>query len=109
MMKFTNKYFHKILLCCTCFCFIATLNAQNKTPLFNVIAFYTAKNDLAHISYVHEANKWFAATAARYHFSYDSTNDWNNMNATFLAKYQVVLFLDTRPDAPDQRAAFQQY
>jgi len=26
-----------------------------------------------------------------------------------LSKYQVVLFLDTRPEAPDQRAAFKQY
>lgn len=89
--------------------FTIITSAQQQTPKFNVIAFYTAKSDLAHISYVHEANKWFAATAAKYHFSYDSTNDWNNMNATFLAKYQVVLFLDTRPEAADQRAAFRQY
>lgn len=31
------------------------------------------------------------------------------MNAGFLAQYQVVLFLDTRPEDPAQRAAFQQY
>ena len=59
MMKKIKKYFHKILLSCICFCFIANTNAQNKTPLFKVIAFYTAKSDLAHISFVHEANKWF--------------------------------------------------
>ena len=27
---------------------------------FKVLAFYTARQDLAHISFVHEANKWFA-------------------------------------------------
>lgn len=76
---------------------------------FKVIAFYTAKEDQAHISYVHEANKWFPAMARKYHFTYDSTNNWNNLNTAFLSKYQVVLFLDTRPDKEEQRKAFQQY
>src|SRR3954468_9882750 len=83
--------------------------AQSRSSKFRVIAFYTAKQDAAHISFVHEANRWFPLIAAKYHFSYDSTNDWNNLNAAFLARYQVVLFLDTRPDSPAQRAAFQEY
>lgn len=83
--------------------------AQRKKSQFNVIAFYTAKNDKAHISYVHEANRWFPEMAARYHFTYDTTSNWNNLNAEFLSTYQVVLFLDTRPEEPAQRAAFQQY
>ena len=84
-------------------------NAQSNPPLFKVIAFYTAKNDQAHISYVHEANRWFPAIAEKYNFQYDSTNDWNNLNEQFLAQYQVVLFLDTRPEAPAQREAFKKY
>jgi len=76
---------------------------------FSVIAFYTARNDKAHISFVHEANRWFPAMGHRYHFTYDSTNDWSNMNDSFLARYQVVVFLDTRPDDPSQRAAFERY
>jgi hypothetical protein len=83
--------------------------AQSKPAPFKVIGFYTAKNDQAHISYVHEANQWFARMAAKHHFTYDSTNNWGNMNAGFLAHYQVVIFLDTRPEAPEQRAAFEQY
>lgn len=83
--------------------------AQNNKPIFKVIAFYTAKNDRAHISYVHEANRWFPGIAARYNFQYDSTNDWNNLNEKFLSQYQVVLFLDTRPETPAQRNAFQKY
>jgi hypothetical protein len=31
------------------------------------------------------------------------------MNAAFLSHYQVVLFLDSRPDKADQRLAFQHY
>jgi hypothetical protein len=106
MMKITNKYFHKILLSCICFCFIANLNAQNKTPLFKVIGFYTAKEDLAHISFVHEANKWFPQIGALYNFSYDSTSNWSNLNEEFLSNYQVVVFLDTRPERTTQRDAF---
>ncbi|MFX1706648.1 ThuA domain-containing protein [Chitinophaga sp. CC14] len=87
----------------------AMSQAQQTPPRFRVIAFYTAKNDQAHISFVHEANKWFPEMAAKYHFSYDSTNNWQNLNASFLSKYQVVIFLDTRPEDPAQRAAFQQY
>jgi hypothetical protein len=51
--------------------------AQKENP-FKVIAFFTAKNDRAHISFVHEANKWFAKQATLNHFIYNSTNDWNN-------------------------------
>ncbi|HTI90017.1 MAG TPA: ThuA domain-containing protein [Puia sp.] len=80
-----------------------------KTPVFRVIAFYTAKNDLAHISFVHEANRWFPEMAKKYHFIYDSTNDWTKMTEDFLSRYQVVLFLDTRPEDSAQRLAFQHY
>jgi hypothetical protein len=89
--------------------FFFICSAQNAVPKFKVIAFYTAKNDQAHISFVHEANKWFPAMGSKYNFTYDSTNDWNNLNATFLAQYQVVVFLDTRPDTLPQRTAFEQY
>jgi len=83
--------------------------AQNRKPKFKVIAFYTAKNDRAHISYVGEANKWFPKMAKENNFVYDSTSNWNNLNAEFLKNYQVVLFLDTRPEDPAQREAFRQY
>ncbi|QMW03300.1 ThuA domain-containing protein [Spirosoma foliorum] len=92
------------LVCC-----MASAQAQSRKPKFKVIAFYTAQNDKAHISYVHEANRWFPKAAAQYNFAYDSTDNWNNLNAKFLANYQVVLFLDTRPEEPAQRAAFQKY
>ena len=82
----------------------ANIKKKNK-----VIAFYSAKNDLAHISYVHEANNWFPKMAEQYQFSYDSTNDWNNLNLSFLSQYAVVIFLDTHPENPAQRNAFRHY
>ena len=106
ILTFTKagKYLFVVLVLCAA----VTASAQrNKT--FNVIAFFTAKNDRAHITYVHEANKWFSSISGKYNFHYDSTNNWSNLNAEFLSKYQVVLFLDTRPEAPEQREAFQKY
>lgn len=78
-------------------------------PKFKVIAFFTGKNDRAHVSFVHEANRKMPELASLNGFGYDSTSDWNNLNAAFLSQYKVVLFLDTRPETPEQRAAFQQY
>ncbi len=42
--------------------------AQKKSSRFKVIAFYTERNDLAHISFVHEANKWFPKMATAIQF-----------------------------------------
>ena len=90
-------------------CFCAALVPTETKPQFGVIAFFTGKRDQAHISFLHEAVRWFPEVAAKYNFSFDTTSDWNNLNAAFLSKYQVVVFLDTRPEEPAQRAAFQSY
>ena len=101
------KCFLVIFLLTASLMFLQT-GAQKKSQ-FKVIAFYTERNDLAHISFVHEANKWFPKMAAQNNFIYDSTNDWTKLNTDFLSQYQVVLFLDTRPDVPEQREAFKKY
>ena len=67
-------------------------SAFTQNPKFRVIAFYTGRDDKAHISFVHEANKWFPLMAKKYNFTYDSTDNWDNMNARFLSQYQVVIF-----------------
>ncbi|WP_461787787.1 ThuA domain-containing protein [Pedobacter sp.] len=86
-----------------------TCSAYAQKSKFSVIAFFTEKSDLAHISYVEEANTWLPTAAKQYHFTYDTTSNWNNLNAAYLAKYQVVLFLDTRPEKAEQRIAFENY
>ncbi|SHG22310.1 ThuA domain-containing protein [Flavobacterium defluvii] len=98
-----------ILLMLFLVCFSGFSQHKKDKPKFKVIAFYTAKNDQAHISFVHEANKFLPKLAEENHFVYDSTNNWDNLNAKFLANYQVVLFLDTRPETKEQRDAFQKY
>ena len=63
----------------------------------------------AHISFVKEANKWFAKAADVNNFAYTATDDWDNLNPDYLSKCGVVVFLDTRPEQPWQRAAFEAY
>ncbi|MBA4409561.1 MAG: ThuA domain-containing protein [Bacteroidota bacterium] len=100
-----RQIFFLFLLFCTGFSFQAQCNSSK----FRVIAFYTAKNDQAHISFVNEANQWFSKMSARHHFSYFATSDWRKLNADTLSNYQVVIFLDSRPDLPKQRKTFQNF
>lgn len=103
------KFLYRLFAVMLCICLINVTVAQTGNKPFKVIAFYTAKEDAAHISFVHEANRWFPKIAKARNFIYDSTNDWKNLNASFLSHYQVVLFLNTRPEDSAQRAAFEIY
>jgi hypothetical protein len=98
------KNFHFIVILIAA----GVVSAQEK-PQFKVIGFYTAAHDQAHISFVHEANKWFTERGKEFHFTYDSTADWRNLNVQFLSLYDVVLFLDTRPEETEQRKQFEEY
>lgn len=88
----------------------ASVCAQIPAAQFKVIAFYTIPaHEPAHVTFANDANRWFAQKAAQYNFTYEATTNWNQMNAAFLSQYQVVLFLDSRPDGSDQRKAFEDY
>jgi uncharacterized protein len=80
-----------------------------RTPNFRVIAFYKATGDQAHTSFVHEANRWFAKMSVVNNFTYDSTDEWDNMNTEFLSGYQIVIFLNARPETGPQREAFEKF
>jgi hypothetical protein len=91
------------------FSLLVSSSVQGRLPEYKVIAFYTGKNDQAQVSFVNEANQWFTKISKKQHFSYESTNNWENMNTQYLSGYQVVIFLDTRPEAEDQRKAFEKF
>ena len=106
-MFITDKI--RMLVTGTCVFLLFGLEAQSADGRFKAVAFYTGKDDLAHVSFVQEANAWFPKMAVQYHFTFEATTNWNNLNASFLSHYQVVIFLDTRPEVPAQREAFQKY
>src|SRR6202021_1050003 len=97
-----------IFFCLACLC-LSSAHGQNAGSKFNVIAFYTGKEDLAHISFVHEANRWFPKMATKYNFTYDATTNWSSLNAEFLSHYKVGFFLDPRPEAPAKDWGFKNY
>ena len=95
-------------------CFLAVSGAamghgQTSAPAFRVIAFYNGKVEEAHASFVAEANRWFPTMAAQHGFAYESTDDWSKLNRESLSRYDLVVFLDARPDASAQREAFRAY
>lgn len=96
------------LLAAVALAVVAGTSAARRAP-FSVLAFYTGKEDLAHVSFVGEANRWFPETGRAHGFAYEATTDWTRLNADALSRVQVVLFLDTRPEDPAQRAAFRHY
>jgi len=100
-----NRFFLIILF----FLSFYEVAAQTQSPKFKVIAFYNGNVEEAHTTFVNEANRWFSQKAIEKNFTYDSTNHWENLNSEFLAKYQVVLFLDSRPEDPGHRVAFRKY
>ena len=76
---------------------------------FQVIAFYSANAELDHVQFAEGALKFFSDLAPRDNFTFDSTSNWANMNDAYLKKYQVVVWLNESPNAPEQRLAFQRY
>ncbi len=110
------KSFHKlkyilltIVICLVSITILPASSKPDKKPIFRIIAFFSARSDRGHISFVHEANRWFSDMALKYNFIYDTTRDWNNLNPEYLSGYQVVIFLDSRPDSAEQRDAFRGY
>jgi hypothetical protein len=79
---------------------------------FKVLAFYTPyaqMGDKAHAAYALEANTWFPTIAAANGFTYETTTNFGDLNATKLAGYKVIMFLDNYPGDGNQRTALQTY
>jgi hypothetical protein len=93
---------------CVVMMLLTSITLQAQTPKFKVLAFYNGTYDAAHINFVAEARQWYPQLASQNGFSWESTNDWSKLNATNLANYKVIMFLDDMPPTA-QRAAFQTY
>jgi YVTN family beta-propeller protein len=76
---------------------------------FQVIAFYSRSSEPDHVQFAEDALKFFSALAAKDNFTFDSTDDWANSNASYLKKYQVVIWLNDAPIKAEQRLAFEHY
>jgi uncharacterized protein len=89
------------------FCF--TLSARSQQPRFKALAFYSTKVEGDHVLFANSALKFFSELAAKDNFTFDSTTNWDDLNASNLSKYQLVVWLNDQPPKQEQRRAFQDY
>lgn len=91
-----------MVFCCSCH--QSAIHSE-----FRVLSLHDGEHDQAHISFVAEADRWFTGRAAEYGFRYVSSNNWNMLNHDTLSRYDIIVFLDSRPDSVHQREAFREY
>jgi len=78
-------------------------------PSFKVLAFYSTKVEPDHVLFAEGALKFFSDLAAKSNIAFDSTTNWDDLNDSNLAKYQVVVWLNAAPSQAGQKRAFQKY
>ena len=78
-------------------------------PRFKVLAIYSSKVEPDHVLFAESAIQFFSGIAAKDHFTFDATSDWNNLNDVYLRSYQVLMWLNDSPHSATERAAFEKY
>lgn len=95
----------------TAFCVLATLpgTSQQTAPRFRTLAVY--ENGGHHIAYSKAARPWLDKLAIDSQFVIDYVNNMDSVNASFLARYQLIIQLDYPPYGWPAAAvpAFEQY
>ncbi|HEX4022293.1 MAG TPA: ThuA domain-containing protein [Acidobacteriaceae bacterium] len=76
---------------------------------FHVLAFYSTNVEGDHVDFAKMAIPFFEAAARKDNFEFKTTTNWDDLNATVLKQYQVILWLDDFPHTAAQRAGFQHY
>jgi len=83
------------------------VNAQS--PPLRVLAFYSTNVERDHVDFALQALKFFADAASRDNFQFESTTNWDDLNADRLKQFRLVLWLNDSAHTSEQRAAFEQY
>ena len=88
---------------------LAARPSTGRPPRFRALVFYSTTVEGDHVQFANDALAFFARIASKDQFDFDRTTDWDDLNESNLAKYQLVVWLNDSPRLPTQRAAFQQY
>lgn len=81
---------------------------QNPSP-YRALAFYSTTVESDHIRFAEEAVRFYADLAARDGGSFEATTDWERLNSSELASYDMVVWINHFPQNEVQRAAFERY
>lgn len=87
----------------------ANMSADGEEPKFKAVAFYSTNVEKPHADFATDALAFYGKLAQEKSFVLDSTTDWSNVNAKYLANYNVVIWLNNSVFRPDQRKAFEDY
>ncbi len=74
-----------------------------------VLALYSTDVEGDHVDFARQALPFLDTFARANHVTVIPSTNWDDLNATTLAGFQLVLWLDDFPHSPAQRAAFEQY
>jgi len=78
-------------------------------PAIHVLAFYSTNVERDHVDFALQALKFFAGAARRDNSLFESTTNWDDLNAERLKGVQIVLWLNDSAHTEQQRTAFEQY
>jgi type 1 glutamine amidotransferase len=87
----------------------ASAFSQAEQSSLHVLAFYSTNVEHDHVAFAEQAVRFFADTARKNKVDFQSTTDWNDLNAIRLQHVQLVLWLNDLPQTDRQRDVFQQY
>lgn len=91
------------------FCNAIFWAAGKPKPLFKALAFYSTRVESDHVDFAEAAIKFYSGLAEERNFVFDTTTNWEDMNAENLKNYQELLWLNDFPHTENQRRAFQHY
>jgi len=97
----------------TLFClFVLLLFKQQvfaQAPKFRVLAFYSTRVEPDHVDFAKDAIRFYMKMAADKGFSFDTTQNWNELNSENLKNYKMVIWLNDFPQTEAQRSDFEKY
>jgi YVTN family beta-propeller protein len=76
---------------------------------FRVLAFYSDTTEPDHVQFAHDAVRFLSDRAAKERFTFDATNNWEDLNDQRLTGCQLVIWLNESPSNAEHRTAFERY
>ncbi len=90
-------------------CFLAAGALMASPPACRVLVFYSDHVEFDHVQFANQAIQFLTDSAHRNGFELETTTNWDDLNTTHLAPYQLILWLNDFPHTQAQRLAFQEY
>lgn len=79
------------------------------SPRFKALVYYTTQAEEAHVQFAEQATEFFKKLNYGDGFILDITTDFSQYSYEKLKDYNVVIMLNTSPNTPESRKAFEQY